>query len=162
MQTSICSLEKDKTTICSALLLEVMAIHNDIFVEDILQLRQDKEKVLALDLPYKLEIKESALDLPVFTQRRTRPKDFVPHVVDKSIIPAPPPTRRAPSKPGLTPSQMAKQERASRQNITDPSQIETERYTAPMTISTMTHMMVKVRLALGWKCMLVRITPGPF
>jgi hypothetical protein len=38
MQTAICSLEKDKITICAALLLEVMAIHNNIFVEDVVQL----------------------------------------------------------------------------------------------------------------------------
>ena len=44
-----------------------MAIHNNIFVEDILQLRQNKEKILTLKLPYKLKIKESALNLPVFT-----------------------------------------------------------------------------------------------
>ena len=113
MQMSICSLKKDKTTICSALLLEVMAIHNNIFVEDILQLRQNKEKILTLELPYKLKIKESALNLPVFTQHRTWPKDFVPCVVNESIVPAPPPTRWALSKPGLTPSQMVKQKQAS-------------------------------------------------
>jgi len=152
MQTSICSLGKEKITICSALLLEVMAIHNDIFVEDIVLLRQDKERVLALNLPYKLEIKELALELPVFTQRHTRPKDFVPRVVDKSIIPAPP-IRQALSKPALTPSQMARQEQESQEKITDPSKINTECYTAPMTISTMTHLMTKVRIALGWKCM---------
>jgi hypothetical protein len=153
MQTSIRSLDKNKITICASLLLEVMAIHNDIFVQDIVALRQDKEKVLALDLPYKLDLKEHALELPVFTQRRTRPEGFVPRIVDESIVPvASQSTSAARSKPTLTPAQMAKEERANRQAVTDPSKIETERYIAPMTISTMTHMMTKVKKALGWRC----------
>jgi hypothetical protein len=85
-----------------------MAIHHDIFVEDIVELRQDKEKVLALDLPYKINIKEHALKLPVFTQRRTWPQGFVPCVVDKSIIPVASSSLAVPLKPTLTLSPMAK------------------------------------------------------
>ena len=151
MQTSVCSLDKEKTIICAALLLEVMAIHNNIFVEDIVQLRQDKAKVLALDLPHKLNIKESALEFPIFTQRRARQKDFVPVVIDKSIVPAAS-TTPAPSKPTLTQSQRAQLDCQNRVVITDPSQIETERYSAPMTISTMTYIIAKIRALLGWKC----------
>ena len=153
MQTSIRTLNKDKITICAALLLEVMAIHNDIFVEDIVALRKDKEKVHALNLPYILGIKEHALELPVFTQRRTRPEGFIPRVVDESIIPVASSSRSAPSKPASTPSTMAKHKRATRKTVTDPSEMEAEVYTAPMTVSTMSHITRKVRDALGWKCM---------
>jgi hypothetical protein len=151
MQTSIRSLGKNKITICAALLLEAMAIHNDIFVQDIVALRQDKDKVSALDLPYRLDIKEHALDLPVFTQRRTRPKGFAPRVVDESIVPVAS-SSKAVIPPVSTPSQKAKTKRASQQRITDPSEIEVERYTAPMTVSTMSHIVRKVKTALGWKC----------
>jgi len=151
MQTSIRSLEKDKIPICAELLLEAMAIHNDIFVQDIVALRQDKEKVLTLNLPYKLDLKDHALELPVFTQRRGRAEDFVTPVVDESIIPIAKPAPH--SKSSLTASQLAKKERANRKTLANPADINAERYTAPMTISTMTHMMKKVAIALGWKCM---------
>jgi len=70
-----------------ALLLEAMGIHNDIFTKDIIALRQDKEKVIALKLPYLIKIKEHVLKLPVFTQHHTWVKIFIPHVVNESIIP---------------------------------------------------------------------------
>ena len=50
MQTSICTLDKDKIAIRTVLLLEVMDIHN------IVALAQDEEKVLTLDL---LDIKNA-------------------------------------------------------------------------------------------------------
>ena len=151
MQTSIRSLDKDKLTVCAGLLLEVMAIHNDIFVEDLVALRGDKARVLALPLPYRLHIKEHARHLPVFTQRRTRGKNFVPHVVDESIVPVAS-SSRVPSTPPSTPSQRAKGKRASQGQLTDPSGIGIERYTAPMTVSTMSHIIRKIRMALGWQC----------
>jgi hypothetical protein len=124
MQASLRSLGKDKITICAEMLLEVMGIHNEIFVQDIVALRKDKEKVLALDLPYKLDIKEHALELPVFTQHRSRPQGFVPHVVDESIVPVASQSSSAPSKPVLTSSAMAKNKRATRKILTNPSEIE--------------------------------------
>jgi len=150
MQTSLRTLNKEKITICATLLLQAMGIHNDIFDEDMVALGQDKQKVLALDLPYLIKIKEHALELPVFTQRRTRGKA---RVVDESIIPvassssAPPPL-----KPTLSPSVAAKKKRATQPRVTDASEIETELYTAPMSVSTMAHFIRKIKEALDWQC----------
>jgi hypothetical protein len=95
--------------ICAELLLEAMAIYNDIFIEDIVELRQDKEKVFAHNLPYKINIKEHALELPTFTQPCTQPQGFVPHVVNESVIPvASSSSAAAPLEPTLTLLQMAK------------------------------------------------------
>jgi len=127
------TLDRDHIVLCPTLMLEAMAIKDDIFVEDLLLLNSDASHVPYF--PYKLTMKPGAGDKPIFTQRRYHDKDFVAGT-----------TEFLGRTPGERPAQPSKKRKAGKRAKAGPA----EYFIGPMTTSSATHIASKVGLSLGW------------
>ncbi|KAI0038463.1 hypothetical protein FA95DRAFT_1684629 [Auriscalpium vulgare] len=77
VQTSMRTLERDRIHLDGLLPLLALAVADDIFEDDVIELMKDRSKLPA-DIPYLLKIKESALDKPVFKSTQLGAKNGQP------------------------------------------------------------------------------------
>lgn len=134
----------------SLLMLEAMAIKDDIFVENILDIRAHPERACAeLKFPYQLTLKPGAKDKPLFTQTRSRNAKARPNVTGTDMLDSEADDDNEDDSDDAEIVQLPIKRIRQVRTVVKPSSPETTS-SPPMSTAAIDHLFRKIAQELGW------------